>query len=115
MPQARGETSGICLFPSRSLTLKGVVGARQSVVAAMAGFAVVVLAITMVVAARQTGHAQGRVAIGCPFMLVDDTGAPVTGETFAGKPYVIYFGYTYCPEVCPTTLVDLPRTGSKSR
>jgi protein SCO1 len=84
-------------------------GARQWVAAAMAGFAVVALAITMVVAARQTGHAQGRGAIGGPFTLVDDTGAPVTEKTLAGKPYVIYFGYTYCPDVCPTTLVDLSR------
>jgi protein SCO1 len=63
----------------------------------------------MVVAARQTGHAQGRAAIGGPFTLVDDTGAPVTEKTLAGKPYVIYFGYTYCPDVCPTTLVELSR------
>jgi protein SCO1 len=84
-------------------------GARQWVAAAMAGFAVVALAITMVVAARQTGHAQGRGAIGGPFTLVDDTGAPVTEKTLAGKPYVIYFGYTYCPDVCPTTLVELSR------
>jgi protein SCO1 len=33
----------------------------------------------------------------------------VTDKTLAGKPYVIYFGYTYCPEVCPTTLLDLSR------
>jgi len=84
-------------------------GARQWVVAAMAGFAVVALAIAMVVAARQTGHAQGRATIGGPFTLVDDTGAPVTEKTLVGKPYVIYFGYTYCPDVCPTTLVDLSR------
>jgi protein SCO1/2 len=83
-------------------------GARQRLVAATAGFAVVVAcAITMVVAAPQTGRADG--AIGGPFTLVDDNGAPVTEKTLAGKPYVMYFGYTYCPEVCPTTLVDLSR------
>jgi protein SCO1 len=75
----------------------------------MASFAVVALTITMVVATCQTGHAQGRGAIGGPFTLVDDNGAPVTEKTLEGKPYVIYFGYTYCPDVCPTTLVDLSR------
>jgi protein SCO1/2 len=45
--------------------------------------------------------------IGGPFTLVDDTGAPVTEKTVAGKPYVMYFGYTFCPDVCPTTLLDL--------
>jgi len=47
--------------------------------------------------------------IGGPFTLVDDTGATVTEKTIAGKPYVMYFGYTYCPDVCPTTLLDLSR------
>jgi protein SCO1/2 len=75
----------------------------------IAGVAVVALAITIVVAMRQTGHAEGLAAIGGPFTLVDDNGAPVTEKTLAGKPYAIYFGYTYCPEVCPTTLFDLSR------
>jgi len=48
-------------------------------------------------------------SIGGPFTLVDDTGATVTEKTIAGKPYVMYFGYTFCPDVCPTTLLDLSR------
>jgi hypothetical protein len=44
-----------------------------------------------------------------PFTLVDDNGAAVIEKTLAGKPYLMYFGYTYCPEVCPTTLFDLSR------
>lgn len=51
----------------------------------------------------------GVAAIGGPFTLVDDTGKPVTEKTVAGKPYAMYFGYTFCPEVCPTTLFDLSR------
>ena len=47
--------------------------------------------------------------IGGPFTLIDDTGATVTERTLAGKPYAMYFGYTYCPDVCPTTLLDLSR------
>jgi protein SCO1/2 len=73
------------------------------------GVAVVALAITIVVATRQMGHAEGLAALGGPFTLVDDNGAPVTEKTLAGKPYVMYFGYTYCPEICPTTLFDLSR------
>jgi protein SCO1/2 len=74
-------------------------------ISSFAGF--VVVALTIVVAMRQTGHAQGVATIGGPFTLVDDNGARVTDKTLAGKPYVMYFGYTYCPEVCPTTLFDL--------
>ena len=45
--------------------------------------------------------------IGGPFTLVDDTGAQVTEAALKGKPTVMYFGYTFCPEVCPTTLTEL--------
>jgi protein SCO1 len=86
--------------------------ARQWIIMAMAGigaFAVVALALTLVIAPREIGRAAGVASIGGPFTLVDDTGATVTDKTLAGKPYAIYFGYTYCPDVCPTTLFDLTR------
>jgi protein SCO1 len=86
--------------------------ARQWVITAIAGiagFAVVVFVLTLVVAPQQIGPAAGVASIGGPFTLVDDTGATVTDKTLAGKPYAIYFGYRYCPDVCPTTLFDLTR------
>ena len=46
-------------------------------------------------------------AIGGPFELVDGNGETVTDATFAGKPTVMFFGFTYCPDVCPTTLSEL--------
>jgi SCO1/SenC len=55
------------------------------------------------------GGAPVTASIGGPFTLIDDTGAPVTENTLAGKPYAMYFGYTFCPDVCPTTLLDLSR------
>lgn len=45
--------------------------------------------------------------IGGPFELVNGSGETVTDETFAGKPTVMFFGFTFCPEVCPTTLSEL--------
>ena len=46
-------------------------------------------------------------AIGGPFELVNGDGETVTDKTFAGKPTLIFFGFTFCPDVCPTTLSEL--------
>jgi len=44
---------------------------------------------------------------GTPFRLVSDEGQPVTRDDLLGKPTVLFFGFTFCPEVCPTTLGEL--------
>ncbi len=44
-------------------------------------------------------------SIGGPISLIAHTGERVTEETFKGKPTLIYFGFTYCPDICPGTLV----------
>ena len=44
---------------------------------------------------------------GVQFTLVDDKGAPITEEAFRGHPSAVFFGFTHCPEVCPTTLFEL--------
>jgi protein SCO1 len=77
--------------------------------AAIAGFAVAAVCIGLFAFPNAVRPAVGAAAIGGPFTLVDDSGAPVTERTLAGKPYAMYFGYTFCPEVCPTTLFDLSR------
>ncbi len=46
----------------------------------------------------------GVALIGGPFELVAHDGTSVTNETFAGEFMLIYFGFTYCPDVCPTEL-----------
>jgi protein SCO1 len=47
--------------------------------------------------------------IGGPISLVSDAGERVTEENFKGHPTLIYFGFTYCPDVCPMTLVNVER------
>jgi len=80
------------------------------VCAGLFGFAVVALCVVYAVSFRGAGHGvAGIAAIGGPFTLTDDTGATVSEKTLAGKPYAMYFGYTFCPDVCPTTLFDLSR------
>lgn len=46
-------------------------------------------------------------AIGGPFTLVNGAGETVTEADLKGKPTVMFFGYTFCPDVCPTTLAEL--------
>ena len=43
--------------------------------------------------------------IGGPFALTDQNGRTVTDDSLKGKPTLIYFGFTYCPDVCPTSLL----------
>ncbi|HRD77447.1 MAG TPA: SCO family protein [Hyphomicrobiaceae bacterium] len=44
---------------------------------------------------------------GGPFELIGTDGQPFRSERLAGRPFAIFFGFTNCPEVCPTTLNDL--------
>src|SRR3954453_4750531 len=53
------------------------------------------------------GLLSGRAPVGGPFELTDQTGHRRTDADFQGKLVVIYFGYTYCPDVCPTELQSI--------
>jgi protein SCO1/2 len=41
------------------------------------------------------------------FTLTDHTGRPASPNRFAGRPVALFFGFTYCPDVCPTTMMNL--------
>src|ERR1044072_395552 len=45
--------------------------------------------------------------IGGAFSLTDQSGKTVTDQDLKGKPFLVFFGYTHCPDVCPTTLFDV--------
>ena len=49
----------------------------------------------------------GKAAIGGPFELIDHNGTSVTDKTYVGKYMLVNFGYTYCPDVCPTNLTKM--------
>lgn len=48
-------------------------------------------------------------ALGGPFTLVDQDGRTVTEKDFAGRYMLVYFGYTYCPDICPLDVQDLAK------
>ncbi|MEZ5833514.1 MAG: SCO family protein [Dongiaceae bacterium] len=50
------------------------------------------------------GEAGGEALIGGPFELTDQDGDTVTNQTYQGKLRLVYFGYTFCPDACPTAL-----------
>jgi len=49
----------------------------------------------------------GQAAIGGSFSLVDHHGKPVTEADFFGKPQLVFFGFSFCPDVCPTALQQM--------
>lgn len=55
---------------------------------------------------NRTATASGE-PYGVPFTLVDQDGDAITEQAFRGQPTVLFFGFTHCPEICPTTLYEL--------
>ena len=49
----------------------------------------------------------GRADVGGPFTLVSQTGETVTRDDILGRPHAVFFGYTFCPDVCPSTMWEL--------
>jgi protein SCO1/2 len=46
-------------------------------------------------------------AVGGPFQLVDQNSKPITDQDLKGQPFLVFFGFTHCPDVCPTTLFEV--------
>jgi len=91
----------------------------------LAGFAVgglVALAVLPGVRERVFAGASmktvGQALVGGPFTLTDHTGKRVTDQDFRGRFMLVFFGFTYCPDVCPTALqvmaAALEKIGSKA-
>lgn len=55
-----------------------------------------------------------KARLGAPFTLVGADGKPFSSQALAGKPYAIYFGFTRCGDVCPTTLARLVKLRSEA-
>ena len=53
------------------------------------------------------GRSNPASAVGGPFTLIDQNGRRVTEQTYRGAPSLVFFGFTHCPDVCPTTLFEI--------
>jgi protein SCO1/2 len=49
-------------------------------------------------------------AVGGPFKLVNQDAKPITDQDLKGHPFLVFFGFTHCPDICPTTLFDISET-----
>ena len=79
---------------------------RRTLFLAMAALAVAA-ALVGAALVQRLGHVPmgtGTALVGGPFTLINQDGQTVTDKDFSGKYMLIFFGYTYCPDVCPTEL-----------
>jgi protein SCO1/2 len=77
------------------------------VLSAFVGGLIVFLAAFFYATGQFGGGGPGPSAIGGPFKLTDQDGKPITDSDMRGKPFLVFFGYTHCPDICPTTLFEL--------
>jgi protein SCO1 len=77
------------------------------ITAAFAGGLIACLLVILLVTDRTPIRAVQSSAIGAPFRLVDQDGRTVTDADFKGHPFLVFFGFTHCPDVCPTTLFEI--------
>jgi protein SCO1 len=68
------------------------------------GLAALAVAAYLTLAPQRAGSAG---AVGGPFTLVDQDGRTVTNRDVEGRPHLVFFGFTHCPDVCPTKLHEI--------
>ena len=66
------------------------------------------LLVILLVSGRVTAPSVPQAAIiGGPFQLTDQDGRTVTDQDLKGRPFLVFFGFTHCPEICPTVLFEI--------
>jgi protein SCO1 len=87
---------------NRSIRLLAVLAAVFAGAAALAGIALVLW--------PREPTATRVSDVGGPFKLIDHNGRMVTETDFKGRPFLVFFGFTHCPDVCPTALFEMSET-----
>jgi protein SCO1/2 len=71
------------------------------------------VAAAMWLVAASVTRAAAPVTVGGPFTLTAPNGTAVTDQTYRGRWLLVFFGYTFCPNTCPTTLLEIATTLEK--
>jgi protein SCO1 len=95
-------------MPRRSVLL--FAGACIAIAAALATVTVVVVTGRERAQAVAEGTSTGQPSVGGDFQLVNQDGQPIDQSLLTGKWSLVFFGFTYCPDFCPTTLTALEAT-----
>jgi protein SCO1/2 len=69
--------------------------------------------VVLIVTGRNSAPIASAAAVGGPFSLVDQNGKTFTDADLKGHPSLVFFGFTHCPEICPTTLFDISEVLNK--
>ena len=67
----------------------------------------IIAAVVVIAFPERTGLATRPSSVGGPFRLTDQNNRSVTDADFKGKHFLVFFGFTHCPDICPTTLFEI--------
>ena len=73
----------------------------------LAGLVLCFAVVLLVTGRGSTPMIAASSAIGGSFRLTDQDGKTITDQDLKGRPFLVFFGFTHCPEVCPTALFDI--------
>jgi cytochrome oxidase Cu insertion factor (SCO1/SenC/PrrC family) len=96
-PQSQRSSNTIMKRPAASFPRTAIFGLLTLLIALALG-AYVLMSSTI----SNTG--QGVALVGGPFSMLNQKGETVTDKTYLGKPMLLFFGFTFCPDICPTEL-----------
>jgi protein SCO1/2 len=85
----------------------GTPSQRLRLLAVLAAFLAGALTLFATVWLTLPNEATQPSGVGGPFRLVDQNGRAVSDQDFKGEPFIVFFGFTNCPDICPTTLFEM--------
>jgi protein SCO1/2 len=101
---SKGGAKGVTRSPKGAQSASGPGISRPLLIGVGAVFALIFGAFVYFTSGKPTTSTE---AIGGPFQLTAHTGQQVTEQDFLGRPFLVFFGYTHCPDICHTTLFEM--------